>query len=679
MAIRTIEWTVQEDGMSLSPTVCQDGGVQGDHNKTRAEFVLPASLIEGYEFYVEYVDTFGGFDTTEQLTVEGDRVGVSLPLAWTQHGGEATLRLVATKEGETGYTLEGKVRYHSRAGLIEKVKALIDGCIQAMLTRTEKAADRIEAAEEALTAGEQRVRQAVENASAAKGAAEQALVDAQKAEKRAASVVGVYVGSGDMPDGYSVQIDPDGSVYEMDTELNEKSKNPVTNGAIARAVAELNTTIGALDVKLSRVMYGGGAVISSNASWTAEQFNQAIDAQLKTWWDAMPSYSIRFFILENGTNLSVLAPGGNLIRMCKIGSGSTSYGTIETYSYQNTHEGSGLRRSVWAGTLADEWEHWGQFRVDTIRVKSPASSLYAYSHVDGSTYSGDFGVAINAYDEGTYLEGSIVPHVNTSNMKTKNLGEFANPWTNVVAEKIYAIDSVEAKKAVHTPEYRLRVYSKLTTESLGTGYAGVVIDTFDDVIQLSGAVAPHKVGVQAMFLGTNANPWSNVYSTSGVSQTSSREAKENIKNVISELTPMTLGLDEETAETSDITVENVVDFVRNLQPVTFNYKENASPDAEQLGLIADDIAEHPIYKYIGTDQIGNVEVTPAEYDDEGNIVVEAETEEKRILGLQAVPLAVAALTTCKHLLNQLDNVYAINEDLQSQLDGINARLSALEG
>ena len=45
MAIRTITWEVQEDGMILTPATCQDGGVQGDHNKTRAEFLLPASLI----------------------------------------------------------------------------------------------------------------------------------------------------------------------------------------------------------------------------------------------------------------------------------------------------------------------------------------------------------------------------------------------------------------------------------------------------------------------------------------------------------------------------------------------------------------------------------------------------------------------------------------------------------
>ena len=56
-------------------------------------------------------------------------------------------------------------------------------------------------------------------------------------------VSGVYVGSGDMPDGYNVQIDPNGAAFEMDTELNEESLNPVTNGAIATKIKEIDNAI----------------------------------------------------------------------------------------------------------------------------------------------------------------------------------------------------------------------------------------------------------------------------------------------------------------------------------------------------------------------------------------------------------------------------------------------------
>ncbi len=604
MAIRTITWEVQEDGMSITPATCQDGGVQGDHNKTRAEFVLPASLIGGYDFYIECVDVVGEWDTTDKLEVENDRVGILLPLAWTQHGGEATLRLVATKEGETGYTLEGRVRYHSRAGVLEKVKALIEGCIQAMLTRTEKAADRIEAAEAALTDGEERVGQAAETADSAKRTAEQALQDAQEAEQRARSVKGVYVGSGKMPEGYNVQIDPTGPAFEMDTELDKNSQSPVSNSAISAAIEEQtakhNEEIDALDAKFSRTMYGGWAAVGKEGMSKIEA-DAAVDKQLQAWWDAMPSDSVRFFTLVVNTSESTVAPGNNLVRLYKTVANNLSYGTIETHSYQYTTEGSGLRRSIIANEFKP-WEHWGKYQVDTVRVKSTDyPSLYLYSHQ--------------------------------------------------------------------------------SSQSLGEADFGMNITTVDDGVQFSGNVAPHRSTnyVQSMTLGTYANPWTCVYSSNGVTQTSSRDAKENIKNVISELTPMTMSLEDDPVELSDITAEMLVDFVRNLQPVTFNYKGDHSPDAEQLGLIADDIAEHPVYKYVGVDSVADVEVTPAKYDEQGNLVEEAVTEKKRVLGLQAIPLAVTALTTCKHLLNQLDNVYAINEDFQSQLDSINARLSAVEG
>lgn len=60
---------------------------------------------------------------------------------------------------------------------------------------------------------------------------------------------GVYVGDGDMPEGYSVQIDPDGAALEMDAELNAESQNPVENRAIARRFRVVDGEI--LDIKES--------------------------------------------------------------------------------------------------------------------------------------------------------------------------------------------------------------------------------------------------------------------------------------------------------------------------------------------------------------------------------------------------------------------------------------------
>lgn len=60
---------------------------------------------------------------------------------------------------------------------------------------------------------------------------------------------GVYVGSGDMPDGYNVQIDPNGDVFAMDTKLDAESKNPVENRVIAVNVEALNDRILTLEEK----------------------------------------------------------------------------------------------------------------------------------------------------------------------------------------------------------------------------------------------------------------------------------------------------------------------------------------------------------------------------------------------------------------------------------------------
>ena len=63
------------------------------------------------------------------------------------------------------------------------------------------------------------------------------------ATERAESVQGLYVGSGDMPEGYSVQIDPNGDVFVMDAELDLMSQNPVTNQAITYNFGIVNNTI----------------------------------------------------------------------------------------------------------------------------------------------------------------------------------------------------------------------------------------------------------------------------------------------------------------------------------------------------------------------------------------------------------------------------------------------------
>lgn len=193
-------------------------------------------------------------------------------------------------------------------------------------------------------------------------------------------------------------------------------------------------------------------------------------------------------------------------------------------------------------------------------------------------------------------------------------------------------------------------------------------------------------------LGDSSHKWRYLYAFSGSIQTSDRSAKDSIhyiteSNNSSVMKAATMSMRstevENTSEgtTSQITLEDVIDFVSNLNPVTFCYKdgqgeeveateENSDPEDIQLGLIADDIKDHKLFKYVGVETTYEEEVTPAVKDEEGNVVTEAVTETKTTLGLQAIPLATAALTACKYLIQK-------NEEIESRLAIIEEQLSEL--
>lgn len=193
-------------------------------------------------------------------------------------------------------------------------------------------------------------------------------------------------------------------------------------------------------------------------------------------------------------------------------------------------------------------------------------------------------------------------------------------------------------------------------------------------------------------LGNSAYKWRYLYAFSGTIQTSDRSAKDSIHYIESDnsgvMKPATMSLKSTSVEdtstnanSSQITIEDVIDFVSNLSPVTFCYKdgqgedveateENSDPEDIQLGLIADDIKDHKLFKYVGVETTYEEEITPAVKDEEGNVVTEAVTETKTTLGLQAIPLATAALTACKYLIQK-------NEEIELRLAIIEGQLSEL--
>lgn len=186
-------------------------------------------------------------------------------------------------------------------------------------------------------------------------------------------------------------------------------------------------------------------------------------------------------------------------------------------------------------------------------------------------------------------------------------------------------------------------------------------------------------------LGTSSKKWRYVYAYSGAIQTSDRSAKDSIHYIDETEVTVQSSTSRKKAKAQSssnlITTEDVIDFVSNLNPVTFCYKsgqgedvqateDNTDPEEIQLGLIADDIKNHKLFKYIGVETNYEEEVSPEVKDDEGNVVTAAVTETKTTLGLQAIPLATAALTACKYLLTK-------NQELEDRLNAIEAKLDAL--
>lgn len=210
--IRTAEWSVSADLSAVTPSAPVPAGVQGEDNATLAIFHLgtDSPLVDPlYQLYIECINTAGEYDKTQPLTVtpEGD-VKVPIPLAWTQFGGENTVRLVATQNGQIVYTLEGRMSFVSRSTASRKVDSLLRTYIQQTLDATQENADlATQAAENARkSAGEARsdAKTAVQNAqmavqaaagletavNQASAAAASAMQAAQEADKHVSAAAG---------------------------------------------------------------------------------------------------------------------------------------------------------------------------------------------------------------------------------------------------------------------------------------------------------------------------------------------------------------------------------------------------------------------------------------------------------------------------------------------------------
>ncbi len=184
MAFYTIDFTVTAAG--VSPDTPQFAGHMGDHRAAVVRFSVP---FEGYRYRLELTDGSGAYDVTGLLDADGGTVSYEVPSAWTA-AGVAALRLVAVEQAEDG---SETVRFHAAPAYL-RFEDREEG---EPLGQTARPAwqETLDEAQFLLTTVEQKL--------------ENGELNGKDGES------GVYVGSGDMPDGYTVQIDPDGTSVEL--------------------------------------------------------------------------------------------------------------------------------------------------------------------------------------------------------------------------------------------------------------------------------------------------------------------------------------------------------------------------------------------------------------------------------------------------------------------------------
>ncbi len=205
-------FTVDRETAAVTPVSLGEMGYTGDHLSAELAFAVGKS---GYTYRLEIVDGSGGYDITEPLTPDQNgQVVYRVPSCWTAPG-TATVRLIE-------YGTDERVTHFAPVSLFFADREEGDAAeycrprFEVLLTTAEEAVERASAAATRVEAVGDTLKQAGVLSQAAKEAADEALQTAEDAAARAESVKGVYVGGGEMPDGYAVQIDPNGAAVPFE-------------------------------------------------------------------------------------------------------------------------------------------------------------------------------------------------------------------------------------------------------------------------------------------------------------------------------------------------------------------------------------------------------------------------------------------------------------------------------
>lgn len=211
-AIYELTFTVDRDTAAVTPVSTGDTGYAGDHLSAELRFAVGKT---DYRYRLEIVDGSGGYDITEPLTPNGEgQVVYRVPSHWTA-AGTATVRLIEYGEGErvthfAPVSLFFADREEGEAAEYHRPR------FEVLLTTAETAVERANAAAERVEAAGDTLERAGMLSQVAKETADEALQTAHVAATRAESVKGVFVGSGEMPEGYVVQIDPNGAAVPLE-------------------------------------------------------------------------------------------------------------------------------------------------------------------------------------------------------------------------------------------------------------------------------------------------------------------------------------------------------------------------------------------------------------------------------------------------------------------------------
>jgi hypothetical protein len=200
-------------------------------------------------------------------------------------------------------------------------------------------------------------------------------------------------------------------------------------------------------------------------------------------------------------------------------------------------------------------------------------------------------------------------------------------------------------------------------QPISTSPIGIKCTTYNsqnNVIYFAGDAIYPGIDNATNMGSANGYMWKAVYARNGVIQTSAKETKGHIHYIGKQRK-----VSDDKQLNDDVTLDDIMDFIQKLNPSTFIYKDADGNDVEladamkrdmgsiQLGLIADDIKDEKLFKYVGINHQYEVEVKPPVIVD-GEEIEPAVMEARTTLGLQPLPLAILALTACQNILSRVE-------------------------